>query len=77
MHTMQSAHDTPAPNGPSAPVSTPTSRDATEIDAALPAHLKVVRSADLLGDHQAVAIEHNGATYRLQTTKLGKLILTK
>ena len=27
--------------------------------------------------HNAVAIEHNGNIYRLQTTRQGKLILTK
>lgn len=34
-------------------------------------------SRDLLQGRQAIAICHNGALYRLQTTKLGKLILTK
>ena len=38
---------------------------------------KSLRSDDLLQGHKAVAIEHNGALYRLQSTKLGKLILTK
>ncbi len=36
-----------------------------------------VKSADLLKGSKTLAIEHNGAVYRLQTTKLGKLILTK
>jgi hemin uptake protein HemP len=36
-----------------------------------------VKSADLLKGHKTVDIEHNGLVYRLQTTKLGKLILTK
>ncbi len=36
-----------------------------------------LKSADLLKGQKAVAIEHNGLVYRLQTTKLGKLILTK
>lgn len=31
----------------------------------------------LLRGHKSVVIEHNGASYRLQATKLGKLILTK
>jgi hemin uptake protein HemP len=31
----------------------------------------------LLRGQKAVEINHNGATYKLQTTKLGKLILTK
>ena len=37
----------------------------------------VVQSADLLKGAKAMAIHHNGSVYRLQTTKLGKLILTK
>ncbi|MFN9476022.1 hemin uptake protein HemP [Acidovorax sp.] len=36
-----------------------------------------VDSNDLLQGQKAVAISHNGAVYRLQATKLGKLILTK
>jgi hemin uptake protein HemP len=36
-----------------------------------------VSSADLLRGHKTVAIAHNGMLYTLQTTKLGKLILTK
>jgi hemin uptake protein HemP len=34
-------------------------------------------SQQLLQGHKAVAITHNGITYRLQATRLGKLILTK
>ena len=34
-------------------------------------------SSVLLQGHKTVAISHNGSVYRLQTTKLGKLILTK
>ena len=34
-------------------------------------------SAQLLRGQSVVEIEHNGAIYRLQTTRLGKLILTK
>lgn len=34
-------------------------------------------SHELLRGQKAVEIKHNGAVYRLQTTKLGKLILTK
>lgn len=34
-------------------------------------------SGALLQGQKSVAIEHNGAVYRLQATKLGKLILTK
>ena len=36
-----------------------------------------VDSHELLRGHKAVEIKHNGSIYRLQTTKLGKLILTK
>ncbi|MDO8450637.1 MAG: hemin uptake protein HemP [Rhodoferax sp.] len=36
-----------------------------------------VHSTDLFKGQKSVAIEHNGCVYRLQTTKLGKLILTK
>ena len=36
-----------------------------------------VDSSTLLRGRNAVEISHNGATYRLQATRLGKLILTK
>lgn len=36
-----------------------------------------VDSNELLRGQKAVEIKHNGSVYRLQTTKLGKLILTK
>ncbi|ROR23155.1 hemin uptake protein hemP [Comamonas sp. BIGb0124] len=42
----------------------------------VPAHV-AVDSADLLQGQKAVQIHHNGSVYRLQATKLGKLILTK
>ncbi len=34
-------------------------------------------SSELLKGQKAVSILHNGSLYRLQETKLGKLILTK
>jgi hemin uptake protein HemP len=34
-------------------------------------------SAELLQGRKTIAIAHNGATYHLQATRLGKLILTK
>lgn len=37
----------------------------------------VLPSAELLRGQKAVAIDHNGSLYRLQTTRQGKLILTK
>lgn len=38
---------------------------------------RVVKASTLLGERQSVDIEYNGQRYRLQTTKAGKLILTK
>ncbi len=37
----------------------------------------LVESTDLLRGSKSVGIMHNGSLYRLQATKLGKLILTK
>jgi len=37
----------------------------------------MLSSESLLRGQKSVAIVHNGAIYRLQATKLGKLILTK
>jgi len=34
-------------------------------------------SQHLLRGHKLITIHHNGAQYRLQTTRQGKLILTK
>jgi hemin uptake protein HemP len=39
--------------------------------------LPAVDSGALLQGQKAVTIHHNGALYRLQSTRLGKLILTK
>jgi hemin uptake protein HemP len=36
-----------------------------------------VQSTDILKDQKTVAIHHNGLTYGLQATRMGKLILTK
>ncbi|MDO8720102.1 MAG: hemin uptake protein HemP [Polaromonas sp.] len=36
-----------------------------------------VNSTDILRGQKTVEISHNGLTYRLQATRLGKLILTK
>ena len=38
---------------------------------------QAVESTELLRGQKTVEIKHNGAIYRLQATKLGKLILTK
>ena len=37
----------------------------------------VLPSEELLRGNRSVDISHNGSVYRLQATKLGKLILTK
>ncbi|MDO5692335.1 MAG: hemin uptake protein HemP [Pseudomonadota bacterium] len=51
----------------------PGARNTSPADAAsapMPSH-------HLLQGRRAIEISHNGAVYRLQATKLGKLILTK
>jgi|EndMetStandDraft_4_1072995.scaffolds.fasta_scaffold1956052_1 hemin uptake protein HemP len=57
----------------------PESLQAMQADEAkrYAADALTVESTDLLQGHKTVEIKHNGAVYRLQTTKLGKLILTK
>ena len=42
-----------------------------------PAGLRIVDSSDLLAGHSSLLIRHWGEVYRLQTTRQGKLILTK
>lgn len=37
----------------------------------------VVHSTALMAGHRAIEIDHHGVLYRLQATRLGKLILTK
>ncbi|MDB5857964.1 MAG: hemin uptake protein HemP [Ramlibacter sp.] len=49
-------------------------RSAAAVDPARPAPLA---SEDLLRGRRLVEITHNGEVYRLQATRLGKLILTK
>ena len=43
----------------------------------LQAGVKAIDSRELLQGARMVAIAHEGAVYRLQATRLGKLILTK
>jgi hemin uptake protein HemP len=45
--------------------------------ATTPTPTAPVDSETLLRGHRAIAISHNGEIYRLQATRLGKLILTK
>lgn len=56
------------------PLAGPAMREASSPATAVSAP---VQSTDLFKGQKSVVIEHNGASYRLQTTKLGKLILTK
>ena len=62
----RAADTTPAHHAPDRP------RPAAE--AAAPAPLP---SEQLLQGRKTIEISHNGTLYRLQATKLGKLILTK
>lgn len=62
-----------APNGPAPETPPPLAVDggpASEPPTLLTSH-------EVLRGQKAVAITHNGALYRLQTTRQGKLILTK
>jgi len=45
--------------------------------ASQPAQAGPLDSSKLLRGAKSVEISHNGAVYRLQATRLGKLILTK
>jgi len=54
-----------------APVQTETASGSKGSSAA------TVNSTEILRGQKAVEINHNGSTYRLQATRLGKLILTK
>ena len=64
------------PPGAAPPCGNPTGTDAGKRDALL--NLKnCVDSEELLRGRKTISILHNGLTYRLQATRLGKLILTK
>jgi len=65
-HRMSHLNHSPATQAAPAEPTPPGSTAAT----ALP-------SQDLLRGHKTVVIEHNGTAYRLQSTRAGKLILTK
>lgn len=44
---------------------------------AVPARALRLESTSLMGGQRVIEIHHQGEVYRLQTTRLGKLILTK
>jgi hemin uptake protein HemP len=52
-------------------------RDTEAFDNASDAALCRVNSLTLLQGRKVIEILHNGLLYRLQTTRMGKLILTK
>ena len=66
---MRSTPDTPAPPASARPAPAP---QTSSPQRPLPRP-----SAHLLRGQNVVEIDHNGAIYRLQATRLGKLILTK
>ncbi|MFE1573387.1 hemin uptake protein HemP [Comamonas odontotermitis] len=62
----------------SAPLALPTTAPLSTASTAQPVcPAGTLESSELLQGAKAVSILHNGAIYRLQATKLGKLILTK
>lgn len=63
---------TSAPDKPSDALPLAANSDTTASE-----HLCRIQSHEVMRGHNAVAIEHNGSVYRLQTTRQGKLILTK
>ncbi len=50
---------------------------SNDAESTLPVAAPVLSSSELLKGSKSIGIEHKGAFYRLQETKLGKLILTK
>ena len=64
------------------PVSQPTAAHSCEpnsatLGAAPSQSVAAINSAALLQGGKSITISHNGELYRLQTTRQGKLILTK
>ena len=66
-------------SGPSRPIADDSAVSAESHAGARTAKARCtcVDSTDLLRGQKTVEISHNGFTYRLQATRLGKLILTK
>lgn len=72
-----SAHSSPASLKVSASASLAGSPLISASAAALPLDNGCLDSDEILRGQKTVEIRHNGSTYRLQATRLGKLILTK
>lgn len=70
--TPDKTHSMSHLNGTNEPLAASTEPGQSDLTAptALP-------SQDLLRGQKTVIIEHNGTVYRLQSTRAGKLILTK
>lgn len=66
-----------SPPTPSQPQTTPAVQGDPGGIAGGAASQAALTSQQLMQGRKAVAITHNGTTYRLQATRLGKLILTK
>ncbi|MDQ7744048.1 hemin uptake protein HemP [Hydrogenophaga pseudoflava] len=64
-------------NRPTTAAPATTSPVAAPAQAPAAGAAPVLSSQSVLQGRSQVAIEHNGAVYRLQTTRQGKLILTK
>jgi hemin uptake protein HemP len=69
---MNAANRAPDSQNSHAPTANPE-----QVAGALPAAPGAISSETLLRGQPSVAIHHQGAVYRLQTTRQGKLILTK
>ena len=70
--SAQSRQQTNVSSLPKPPLGAVSDQDPVSGDPA-----SFVQSNTLLRGQKSVAIQHNGSVYRLQATKLGKLILTK
>jgi hemin uptake protein HemP len=62
---------------PQQPGATATQGEAAPYAVRIPAAARPLASEELLQGARSVEIIHNGLVYRLQATRLGKLILTK
>ncbi|WP_317135478.1 MULTISPECIES: hemin uptake protein HemP [Burkholderia] len=76
---MRRPGGTASSSRPKAAVTTPAEpvKSAAKPAAATNAGQRVVSSDALLQGQSHVSIAHNGETYQLRATRLGKLILTK
>ena len=59
------------------PLSLPATAGPPQVHPAGSGTHPCVNSNEILRGQKTVGISHNGSTYKLQATRLGKLILTK